>query len=91
MQTEGEVCKQKLRKLCKAFPSFLFPPSHGIHMDCNNGSVRSFLLDQISQSFLFCHKCSKRIKLSCGVDLSLLTILFDVLLCVRWMHTAKSL
>lgn len=47
MQAVGEVCKQKLRKSCKSFPSFLFPPSQGIHMQCSVGQLPfpSFLLD----------------------------------------------
>lgn len=50
MQAEEEVCKQKLRKLCKAFPSFLFPPLKEFTCSVTMGQYAfpSFLLDQIS-------------------------------------------
>lgn len=55
MQAEGEVCKQKLRKSHKAFPSFLFPPSQGIRRQRNNGPVAPpiFFLSTLLSNFPF--------------------------------------
>lgn len=53
MQAEGEVCKQKLRKSCTAFLSFLFPPSQGIHVHyCYNGLLQFSLNNFPLESFV---------------------------------------